>query len=653
MRKPKEISSPGVITQSPGRMGTSFFDQTSLSVPSNHSFGDSFQDDDPFQNSFQTSSFKKERHKNKKKEKQKENNAVRNSLQQFLVASQMEDFVFQETNIIDKQDWDDEKLNADDGFRVLDSTESSSLFDRDALAAAGKSTKKSRRKKKRSSGRKSISSQFSHQQQPEDHEVFGTSLSNVFERSASETSMSLSDLRGSSHKESAPISKRRSKESSRTSKGSRLSQSPSRIQRQHGSEGSMSLSDLRGSSHKKSTSVPKRRSKESSRTSQGSRLSQSPSRIQRQRASHESRLSQSPASSRVASQSPSRIQRQHGSATRLLIGIRPRSSAGSDHGTPNKNKRNNKNDLNRGLSHIDRQVRRDRMKREYRSPSVTGGSISGVSSKSGTSRSYKRTGFEGGALNGIMGNENFAKYATRGGDIASLSSGGSFASFASASLASTPADEEFLKERKARQDKILDVALRQKWLKEQAAQVEAKLRHEDHEDSSHDEQTKKGLVKKMKKAVKMMKTAKISKSVTKAAANVVVDPKSSARRGYKLAPDELDKEPSPTSFFEPKDSTETKEKRVRSKKQSSSKKKGTQKEGAESLRSPLSKKAKKVGSPLSKKAKKGKTKSKRDTSRGSRPQDNSLNNDSLHASMSDMFPDFQLTEHSKVIWWDI
>jgi len=586
MRKPKELSSsPGAVTvivQSPGRMGTSFFDQNSLSVPSNHSFSDSFHldNDDPFQDSFQSSSFKKERRKSKKKKQ--ETNGVRNSLEQFLVESQVEDFMFQQTNI-NKQERDDE-LQIDDGFRVLDSTESSSLFDRDALAAAGKSTKKSRRKKKRSSGRKSISSQSSQQQQQRqqqqelDHEVFRTSLSKVFDGNASEGSMSLSDLRGSSHKESIPM--------------------------------------------------PKRRSKRPSRTSQSSRASQA------------SRSSQSPASSRVAaaSQSPSTI--RHGSATRLRIGIRPRSSIGSDHGTPNNpNNNNNKNDLNRGLSHLDRQVRRDRMKREYRSPSVTGGSISGISTKSGTSRSYKRTGFEGGALNAIMGNESFAKYATRGGDIASLSSG---ASFASASLASTPADEQFRKERKARQDKILDVALRQKWLKEQTAEVEAKLRHEDHEDSSHDEQTKKGLVKKMKKAVK--KTAKISKSATKAAANVVVDPKRSARRGYKVAPDELDEEPTPTSFFEQKESSEKKEKRVRTKKHSSSRKKGTERGGAESTRS-----------PLSKKAKKGKTKSssRRDSSRAIRLQDNSLNNDSLHASMSDMFPDFQLTEHSKVIWWDI
>lgn len=293
------------------------------------------------------------------------------------------------------------------------------------------------------------------------------------------------------------------------------------------------------------------------------------------------------------------------------------------------------NDLNRGLVNLDRQVRRDRMKKEYRSPSVAGGSsiVSGVSTKSGattsTSRSYKRTGFEGGALNAIMGNENLARIATRGGDIASLSGSPSLAS--ASTTTTTPADEAFLKERKARQDKILDVALKKKWLREQKAEIDAKLvDHNDDDSSLYDEQTKRGLIKKMKKVVK-----KTAKSGAKAAANVVVvDPKRSIRGGYKVAPDEFDDETTRTArpqSFEKKEKNKKKEKRVRSKK---SKKKGSEKGGPES-----------TTSPLSKKAKKGKTKSSKSEEKAKSAR--------LHDSMSDMFPDFQLTEDSKVIWWDI
>ncbi len=246
-----------------------------------------------------------------------------------------------------------------------------------------------------------------------------------------------------------------------------------------------------------------------------------------------------------------------------------------------------------------------------------------MSAKSnGTRRSYKSTGFEGGALNAIMGNESFAKVATRGGDIASLSG---------STVASTPATEEYLKERRAKQDKILDIALREKWLREQSAKVEVKL--EDHSISSHDEQTRKGLVKKMKKAVRK------TKSGAKKAAYAVVDPKRTTKKGYKMAPDEEslmpEKEQEPGEI--------TKEKRIRSKKQRQ--KKSTTNATTESVRSPLSKKPKK-------------SKTRTSLSRTSRSEDKAKSgrfNDSarLHDSMSEMFPDFQLTEHSKVIWWDI
>ena len=259
------------------------------------------------------------------------------------------------------------------------------------------------------------------------------------------------------------------------------------------------------------------------------------------------------------------------------------------------------------------------MKKRYRS----GGSVSGMSAKShGTRRSYKSTGFEGGALNAIMGSESFAKVATRGGDIASLSG---------STVASTPATEEFLKERRAKQDKILDIALREKWLREQSAKVEVKL--EDHSVSSHDEQTRKGIVRKMKKAVRK------TKSGAKKAANAMVDPKRTTKKGYKMSPDEesllSDKKQEPDE--------KTKEKRVRSKKQRE--KKSISNSTNESIRSPLSKKPKK-------------SKARTSLSRTSRSEDKAKSgkfNDSarLHDSLSEMFPDFQLTEHSKVIWWDI
>lgn len=257
------------------------------------------------------------------------------------------------------------------------------------------------------------------------------------------------------------------------------------------------------------------------------------------------------------------------------------------------------------------------MKKGYRS----GGSVSGMSAKSnGTRRSYKSTGFEGGALNAIMGNESFARVATRGGDIASLSG---------STVASAPATEEFLKERRAKQDRILDTALKEKWLREQSRKVEVKL--EDHSVSSHDELARKGLVKKMKKAVRR------TKSGAKKAAHAVVDPKRTTKKGYKVAPD--DEESLQPSDFDEKQ----KEKRVRSKKHA--KKKSTSNTTAESIRSPLSKKPKKA-------------KARTSLSRTSRSEDkrgsNKFNDSSrLHDSMSEMFPDFSLTEQSKVIWWDI
>jgi len=190
--------------------------------------------------------------------------------------------------------------------------------------------------------------------------------------------------------------------------------------------------------------------------------------------------------------------------------------------------------LLQGLEKLDRQVRRDRMKKEYRNRSVNprgGESVSsGVSYRSHNSRPYKRSGLEGGALNVFMGNEHIARYASQGGDIASLSDSVSFASIS--------AGEKFMKERKARQDEIIDVAMREKWLHEAKSEVEAKelekeMIEEDHHSSDEELRKKKeGFVKKMKR--KARKTAKTSKTGAKGAVNAVMDPKRTAQKAAKV-----------------------------------------------------------------------------------------------------------------------
>jgi hypothetical protein len=217
----------------------------------------------------------------------------------------------------------------------------------------------------------------------------------------------------------------------------------------------------------------------------------------------------SSARSRARTQSPNKI---YTSSPRSLVRRRSRSEIGGKTGVKNNKTKSETNQLGRCLSSLDRQVRRDRMKQEYRGPQ---GEESVASNKSYTTRSYNRSGLEGGGLNALV-----ARRGIRGGDAVSrpgnASASSSSASFADASFASESAGEEFLKERKAQQELILDVAMREKLLRE------TKIREE--------EQRHKKKMKKVKR-----KTAKISKSGAKVAANAVMDSKGTARKADSVA----------------------------------------------------------------------------------------------------------------------
>jgi hypothetical protein len=202
--------------------------------------------------------------------------------------------------------------------------------------------------------------------------------------------------------------------------------------------------------------------------------------------------------------------------------------------------------LSMGLEGLNKQVRRESIKEQYRSPSVDprnrqqdydndnddgGGSVaSGISYRSTftTRSSYKPSGLEGGALNAFMGNTH-----SRGRSIVTPTGG-------NCSVVSEPADKNYIKERKARQDLIMDVALKVKWKNEADATKEAERLENEKFDSNYyssDEdigtKKKQGLVKKMKKAAR--KTARASRSGAKGAANVVKDPKRAGKRVGKVA----------------------------------------------------------------------------------------------------------------------
>ncbi len=575
-------------------MGTSFFDQHNMSVPSlNSSRDNGYEMDERFVG--RSSSQQPQRRKSKRSSTKKErHDIVRNSLEQFLVDGQLEDFVLFD----EKQQKAQERRRSnsrakpnEDIDSTTDSYASMDLFDRNVseiLAAVGKSSRRQSRSKKRKGTRKPKKQQQPPQSEDEqslsDSKIFQTSLNKPFDG--------------------------------------------------HQSEGSLSLSDLK-MDKSFNNDTPKRRSRRPS----------------------------------------------VGSYSQLKAGVRPRSQIGTANLSDSALNNRKNNDLVRGLNTLDRQVRRDRMKKEYRTPSVDIRSVGGSTSKGSTSTtstgsrslSYKRTGFEGGALNAIMGNESFAKIASNGGDIASLSG--------SATFNSSRSDAEFRKVRKARQDKILEMIARENSLHDKARdefkEQQSKSQNMDLDSTSFSQEVgkkkKDHLVKKMKKAAR--KTAKMSKSGARVAANAVVgsSKQRTARKGYEPAPElpeteeeqplQMEKTPTHSNKKKARSSAKSSTSKRSSKSQKGKETKSTSFESFDSspFTSPTPKKPKQAKESSAKsfnsfvsfdtaspfKSKHGRTKARATTnikpkiSRG------------LNDSMSGNFPDFQLAENSKVIWWDL
>mmetsp|Transcript_18247 Transcript_18247/g.37552 ORF Transcript_18247/g.37552 Transcript_18247/m.37552 type:complete len:486 (-) Transcript_18247:565-2022(-) len=178
--------------------------------------------------------------------------------------------------------------------------------------------------------------------------------------------------------------------------------------------------------------------------------------------------------------------------------------------------------LGAGLQDLDRKNRIDSMKDKYSSAKSADGGESIVSNTSYRSArtsstappksTYKSSGLEGGALSAFMGNEHIA----RDGKPGNRSSGG-------ASMVSTPADEQYMRERKAQQDLILDVATKEKLQNEANATLEAERREKQRRGSK-----KKGFVSKMKQRASNSMLAKAS---AKEVANALMDPKRVLRKG--------------------------------------------------------------------------------------------------------------------------
>ena len=175
-----------------------------------------------------------------------------------------------------------------------------------------------------------------------------------------------------------------------------------------------------------------------------------------------------------------------------------------------------------GLQDLDRQNAKDRMKDKYSSSrSADGGEslVSNMSYKSTrtsstvpTKSTYKSSGLEGGALSAFMGIEHIA----RDGKPNNRSSGG-------ASVVSTPADQQYMRERKAQQDLILDVAAKERLQDEVNATLEAERLEKERRGSK-----KKGFVNKMKARASNSMLAKAS---AKEVANALMDPKRILRKG--------------------------------------------------------------------------------------------------------------------------
>lgn len=205
------------------------------------------------------------------------------------------------------------------------------------------------------------------------------------------------------------------------------------------------------------------------------------------------------------------------------------------------------------IVYMERQARRDRMKRGYRTPSRDAWTIGqnidtedddgneSVASNTSqfstrSSMSTRRSGLEGGALNAFLGDEKAARNATKGLGIVppSVTQGG-----VSSSVISEPADERFIQQRKQRQDFIMDVALKEKYANQARAREEEstedsqRFDQQSDDDSSDDslnfgKKKKKGMLGRMQRAAK--KTAKVSKSGAKGTVNVVKDPRKAAMK---------------------------------------------------------------------------------------------------------------------------
>ena len=98
-----------------------------------------------------------------------------------------------------------------------------------------------------------------------------------------------------------------------------------------------------------------------------------------------------------------------------------------------------------------------------------------------STRSRRNSGLEGGALNAFLGDESIARNASRG---RGFSSGGT--------VVTSRQNEKFMRDRKSRQDLIMDVAKKEKWqheakAREEAEHVERVNKHGFDSDSSDDE----------------------------------------------------------------------------------------------------------------------------------------------------------------------
>lgn len=187
-----------------------------------------------------------------------------------------------------------------------------------------------------------------------------------------------------------------------------------------------------------------------------------------------------------------------------------------------------------GLGSLDQYARTSRLKQRYRSSSNRsrddddGDSVtSGVSTIS--TRSRRNSGLEGGALNAFLGDETIARNASRGKGL-----------YSGATVATSSADEKFLRDRQARQELIMDAAMKERWQHEEHTREEeatagrmSNAGRGDFSDDSSDEDglkfgKKKGIMGNLKRAVR--KSAQITKSGAKGTVNVVKDPKRAAKK---------------------------------------------------------------------------------------------------------------------------